>query len=141
MTLNELAQELLALGAVQAINLDGGGSSTMVTRGAIRNSPSDGRERPVSDGILIFSIASLAGLEEVVQRLAAGQIGPELAAKLQSGLRSARAAESRSDNAAIRRELEALQELIRGEASSGMSAATTRVITEALAGLLEEALG
>ena len=141
MTLSELAQELLALGALEAINLDGGGSSTMVTDGAVRNSPSDRRERPVSDGILVFSITDLVGLEAVVERLAVGQIGPELAAKLRSGLRSARDAESRSDQAAFRRELEALQELILRTNGIGISAAATRVVTEALAGLLEEAPG
>jgi exopolysaccharide biosynthesis protein len=55
MRLDELATELIALGAVEAMNLDGGGSTTMVVRDAVRNSPSDGRERPVSDAILVFS--------------------------------------------------------------------------------------
>lgn len=55
MTLVELAEELLSLGAVDAINLDGGGSTTMVVNGRVRNSPSDGAERPVGDAVLVFS--------------------------------------------------------------------------------------
>lgn len=55
MKLNELARELIDLGAVEAMNFDGGGSTTMVVRGVLRNSPSDGSERAVSDGILVFS--------------------------------------------------------------------------------------
>lgn len=41
-TLPELADKLIALGCVQAINLDGGGSSTFIGReGAVLNMPSD----------------------------------------------------------------------------------------------------
>lgn len=55
MTLHELAQYLLSLGCVRALNLDGGGSSTLVVAGEVKNSPSDlTGERPVSDGILLF---------------------------------------------------------------------------------------
>lgn len=42
------------LGAVNAMNFDGGGSSTMVIGGSVVNSPSDGRERAVADGLLIY---------------------------------------------------------------------------------------
>jgi hypothetical protein len=52
MTLTELANLLRDLGCSEALNLDGGGSSTLVLQGNIMNSPSDGRERPVSDAIL-----------------------------------------------------------------------------------------
>nr|MDQ2938259.1 phosphodiester glycosidase family protein [Acidobacteriota bacterium] len=56
MSLNMLAQLLLELGAVEAINLDGGGSTTMVVHDKIVNRPSDQTgERPVSDAILVFS--------------------------------------------------------------------------------------
>lgn len=54
MSLPELAELMLRLGCVQAINLDGGGSTTMVVRDSIVNMPSDGRERPVSNGLLVF---------------------------------------------------------------------------------------
>lgn len=54
MSLDELARVLIELGAVDAINLDGGGSTTMVVKGAILNHPSDPTgERPVSDAILV----------------------------------------------------------------------------------------
>lgn len=57
MTELELARHLKALGADDAINLDGGGSSTLLAREEgesapmVRNSPSDGRERLVPNGI------------------------------------------------------------------------------------------
>lgn len=55
MTLHELAKYLLSLGCVRALNLDGGGSSTIFVNGSTRNSPSDPTgERPVSDAILLF---------------------------------------------------------------------------------------
>jgi exopolysaccharide biosynthesis protein len=40
-TLDELAGMLVALGAWDAINLDGGGSSAMVVNGTVVNRPSD----------------------------------------------------------------------------------------------------
>jgi Phosphodiester glycosidase len=55
MSLPTLAQLLLQLGASEAINLDGGGSTTMVLRNQVVNRPSDQTgERPVSDAILVF---------------------------------------------------------------------------------------
>lgn len=56
MSLNMLADLLLELGAVEAINLDGGGSTAMVVHNKLVNRPSDQTgERPVSDAILVFS--------------------------------------------------------------------------------------
>lgn len=55
MSLPELTQLLQSRGAVEAYNLDGGGSTTMVVDGEIVNSPSDRKgERPVGDAILLF---------------------------------------------------------------------------------------
>jgi Phosphodiester glycosidase len=55
MNLNELAAFLLELGAVEAMNLDGGGSTTMFLDGKVVNKPSDKEgERSVSDAILVF---------------------------------------------------------------------------------------
>lgn len=51
MSLAELAGVMLAQGCVEAINLDGGGSTTMATAAGILNSPSSGIERAVSDGL------------------------------------------------------------------------------------------
>lgn len=55
MSLTMLADLLLAFGAVEAINLDGGGSTAMVIRNKLVNKPSDATgERPVSDAILVY---------------------------------------------------------------------------------------
>jgi hypothetical protein len=55
MSLVMLADLLLEFGAVDAINLDGGGSTTMVIRNKLVNKPSDATgERPVSDAILVY---------------------------------------------------------------------------------------
>ena len=44
---------MIELGAIDAMNLDGGGSTTMVIRNQVLNLPSDGVERPVSNGLVI----------------------------------------------------------------------------------------
>lgn len=55
MTIPELAALLRELGCVEAINLDGGGSTTMVIQNKVINSPSDATgERAVSDALLLF---------------------------------------------------------------------------------------
>lgn len=54
MTLEELAQFMISLGAWDAMNLDGGGSSEMVLSGKIVNQPSDGQERPVGSALLVL---------------------------------------------------------------------------------------
>lgn len=54
MTLKEVAQYFLRLGAINAVNFDGGGSSEMIVKGSIVNKPSDGRERKVSMGLGVF---------------------------------------------------------------------------------------
>ena len=56
MTLVELSDFLLALGAVDAVNLDGGGSTAMVLRGETVNRPSDPTgDRANGDAILLFA--------------------------------------------------------------------------------------
>jgi len=55
MTLPELAMALRRLGAVEAMNLDGGGSSALVVNGRVVSQPSDETgERPVSDALLVL---------------------------------------------------------------------------------------
>lgn len=55
-SLKMLADLLLEFRALEAINLDGGGSTTMVIHNKVVNSPSDHTgERPVSDAILVFT--------------------------------------------------------------------------------------
>jgi exopolysaccharide biosynthesis protein len=63
MTLKEFAGYLASLGAYQALNLDGGGSTTMAARypgnryAALVNKPSDGRQRNVSAILQAISTA------------------------------------------------------------------------------------
>ena len=54
MTIQELANFMLDLGCVDALNLDGGGSSTMVVEGKVVNEPCGIYAEAVSDAILIF---------------------------------------------------------------------------------------
>jgi hypothetical protein len=54
-TLVEAARMMRALGAREALNLDGGGSSAMAVRGTTVSRPSDpGGERPVSDALVVL---------------------------------------------------------------------------------------
>lgn len=56
MTCSELGTLMKGLGAHDAMNLDGGGSSTMVLQGAgVVNKPSDGSERVVANHLAIFA--------------------------------------------------------------------------------------
>ncbi len=54
LTLTELAATMQRLGAVDALNLDGGGSTAMAIRSHVVNRPSDGYERPVSNALLVM---------------------------------------------------------------------------------------
>ena len=53
MSLTELAYFMRSLGAVDALNLDGGGSTTMVINGSVINRPANGYEQTVGDAIVI----------------------------------------------------------------------------------------
>lgn len=59
--LDELAEMMVELGAYNALNLDGGGSTTMVARKPggtsveVENSPSDGAERRDPNGLALFA--------------------------------------------------------------------------------------
>ncbi len=54
-TLYEAAEFMRSLGAVQALNLDGGGSTTMAVRGTLGNNPSDATgERAVGDTVQVL---------------------------------------------------------------------------------------
>ncbi|MFJ4467057.1 phosphodiester glycosidase family protein [Streptomyces sp. NPDC089424] len=61
MDLNELGAFMKGLGAVNALNMDGGGSTTMAARmpgestTGLVNSPSDGSERQVANGLGLFA--------------------------------------------------------------------------------------
>ena len=54
MSLTEFAELMLELGCYYALNLDGGGSTTMVVEGKVVNSPSDATgERPVANVLMV----------------------------------------------------------------------------------------
>lgn len=53
MTLEELSGFLLKLGCDEAMNLDGGGSSTLWFAGQVRNNPCDGYERPIANSLVV----------------------------------------------------------------------------------------
>jgi len=59
MSLVELAHFMIGLGAYDAMNFDGGGSTTMVVDGQVVNHPSDATgERAVGSGLLVVSGAT-----------------------------------------------------------------------------------
>ncbi len=57
MTLYEFARLFIELGCTDAMNLDGGGSTTMVVRDQVVNSPSGGSQRAVVNALSIMSVA------------------------------------------------------------------------------------
>jgi phosphodiester glycosidase/flagellar hook capping protein FlgD len=68
MTTFEMALTMVRLGAVRAMQLDGGGSSTLAFDGRVLNSPSDGRERPVPTALMLqyYGVYAPPPLEQVV---------------------------------------------------------------------------
>ena len=53
LNLGELAAEMKKLGAIEAICLDGGGSTAMTVNGILVNRPSDGSERRVANALVV----------------------------------------------------------------------------------------
>jgi len=58
MSFPELAGYMLKLGCTEAMNLDGGGSATLWVLGNVINSPSEGRERPAANALVLTEIRS-----------------------------------------------------------------------------------
>ena len=58
MTLEELGEYMASIGCEEAINLDGGGSATFWYRGRVVNSPCDGSDRPVANGLVVLRKAA-----------------------------------------------------------------------------------
>jgi exopolysaccharide biosynthesis protein len=56
-TLAEEASLMRSLGAVSAMNLDGGGSTAMAVKGKLVNRPSDGTERADGDFVVVLPSA------------------------------------------------------------------------------------
>jgi hypothetical protein len=55
LSLTELSQILIELGCVEAMNLDGGGSTTMAVRNTLINNPSDGSQRSIPSMLAVVS--------------------------------------------------------------------------------------
>ncbi len=73
-TLQQMAEVLVNLGCVEGLNLDGGGSSTLVLNGVVLNRPSDLAPRPVSNGMLLFYTPnSTAPVEDPGQMVIVGR--------------------------------------------------------------------
>jgi exopolysaccharide biosynthesis protein len=53
MTFAELADYMVKLGCEEAMSLDGGGSATCWVTGQVMNSPSEGRERPMANALVV----------------------------------------------------------------------------------------
>ena len=53
LTIGQLARQMVRLGAVEAMALDGGGSTTLAFNATVLNDPSDGFERAVADSLQI----------------------------------------------------------------------------------------
>lgn len=70
-TLTELAVTMRELGVIEALNLDGGGSTTLWLKGHTVNRPSDGRERPVSNALLV--VPRKAGVATLIDQLFASR--------------------------------------------------------------------
>jgi hypothetical protein len=74
LTRPEFSSLMRALGATEGLAFDGGGSSTIVVRRlgdadtSVVNSPSDGIERPVGDGLLVYSTAPVGAAVRLVAR-------------------------------------------------------------------------
>ena len=89
MTELELARHMKSLGADDAINLDGGGSSTLLARDegeaapSVRNSPSDGGERLVPNGI---GVATVPGSGKLTAFAPAPSVSTANATRVLSGL-------------------------------------------------------
>jgi hypothetical protein len=60
MTIRDLARTMLGLGAVTAMALDGGGSTTLAFDGKVLNTPSDGAERRVTNALMVFYFGAYA---------------------------------------------------------------------------------
>ncbi|GIF73297.1 phosphodiester glycosidase family protein [Asanoa siamensis] len=78
------ARDLVALGVATAVNLDGGGSTTMVARAlgetdaTVRNVPSDGHERNDPNGVGVFVAPGDGKLHELVIGGADAKVFPGL---------------------------------------------------------------
>jgi len=59
MTFPELASYMAKIGCEQAMNFDGGGSATLWAFGMVKNSPSEGEERPAPNALVLLKKTAL----------------------------------------------------------------------------------
>jgi len=86
MTCDELGTLMLGLGARDAVNLDGGGSSTMWTAsGGVLNNPSDGAQRVVANHLAIRATGNGEPAHCPVPRFAASPITMDAPLEMTSG--------------------------------------------------------
>lgn len=94
-TRSEFASLMRAFGASEGMAFDGGGSSTLVTRrlgeraATLRNMPSDGTERPVGDGLFVYSNAAQGPPSALVVRPPTIRIIPGASVQLRASLTDA----------------------------------------------------
>ncbi|HET9028785.1 MAG TPA: phosphodiester glycosidase family protein [Candidatus Aquilonibacter sp.] len=91
-TPREFSALMRAFGATRGMEFDSGGSSEMAVRvpgdarAVLVNSPSDGRERPVADGVFVYSDApvtqaqSIVAQPQTIRALAGARVAVRLAA-------------------------------------------------------------
>ncbi|MGE5352520.1 MAG: phosphodiester glycosidase family protein [Acidobacteriota bacterium] len=65
LTLPKLADLMIQEGVYLGMNFDGGGSSEMIVRNSIMNSPSDGGERTLSNALIVVSTAPIEALNSI----------------------------------------------------------------------------
>lgn len=82
-TLPELARVMRRLGCVDAINLDGGGSTTLGLFGSIMNRPSDGEERKIANGLVLKLDLPVASVEQnTIRGPASAEVGKPVSFEL-----------------------------------------------------------
>ncbi|MFG1711156.1 phosphodiester glycosidase family protein [Nonomuraea sp. M3C6] len=98
------ARDLVAMGVETAVNLDGGGSTTMVARAlgendaTVRNLPSDGHERNDPNGVGVFVAKGDGKLHELLVKLAPGAASADGGVKVFPGLHRTLVAEGVDDH-------------------------------------------
>ncbi|MGW5355688.1 phosphodiester glycosidase family protein [Streptomyces sp. NPDC004031] len=102
--IDEEARDLVAMGVQTAVNLDGGGSTTMVARSlgeddaTVRNVPSDGQERNDPNGVGVFVAPGDGKLHRLLVKPAPGAAAADGGVKVFPGMRRALVAEGVDDH-------------------------------------------
>jgi exopolysaccharide biosynthesis protein/3',5'-cyclic AMP phosphodiesterase CpdA len=101
---DEEARELVAQGVTTAVNLDGGGSTTMVAKAlgedtaTVRNVPSDGEERADPNGVGVFVAKGDGKLDQLLIKPAPGQAAADGGIKVFPGMHRSLVAEGDDSN-------------------------------------------